>query len=426
MQPAQRVRPQATQPAGEREAGRRDGPVHGRPLHRRADRRDPGRRSQRGDERALRPAVDVVPGGTADHVRQRRAHRVQVRGDPPQRGPVRGDGAGQHVAQPVEPRSGGRRHGQHRHVRQAVVGQQPPDVGHGVRDVRGGEPVDLVEHHDHHVAVPGERPQVAVVDRGVGVLLRVEHPHQQVDQLDQPVDLEPVRHLGRVVVGQVEQHEPAQVVLRFPGVPCGGSRASRAAGPRRRHPQTQPRAPTPVVGRRTPGSETCAPASALNSDDLPLPVAPASATTVCVPDSRRRSPARRDSSRAGASSASSSRPSPSSTTRSRARSRRGDGLRGVVGALGAPPGQERHRASSTACRRALQRLGVAGVGGVRGEQVGEPATPRRRAGRRPARAGRRGPRRPAAGRPGRRTAPRAPSGTAASCRRRPRPRRRWG
>ena len=99
--------------------------------------------------------------------------------------------------------------------------QQTADVGHGVRDVRRGQPVDLVEHHDHHLAVPGERPQVAVVDRRVGVLLRVEHPHQHVDEGDEPVDLQPVRHLRRVVVGQVEQHEPAQVVLRFQGVPAG-------------------------------------------------------------------------------------------------------------------------------------------------------------------------------------------------------------
>ena len=45
------------------------------------------------------------------------------------------------------------------------------------------------------------------MDRRVGVLLRVEHPHQQVGELDQPVDLEVVGDLGGVVVGQVEQHD---------------------------------------------------------------------------------------------------------------------------------------------------------------------------------------------------------------------------
>ena len=72
-------------------------------------------------------------------------------------------------------------------------------------------PVDLVEHDDHDVAVARQRPQVAaVVDRRVGVLLRVEYPnpHEHVDQRDEPVGLQPVRHLRRVVVGQVEQHQP--------------------------------------------------------------------------------------------------------------------------------------------------------------------------------------------------------------------------
>ena len=43
----------------------------------------------------------------------------------------------------------------------------------------------------------------------------------------------------------------------------------------------------PVVGRRTPGGETSLPRKALNSDDLPLPVAPASATTVASPSAVR-------------------------------------------------------------------------------------------------------------------------------------------
>jgi hypothetical protein len=59
--------------------------------------------------------------------------------------------------------------------------------------------------------VAGERLEVAVVDRRVGVLLRIEHPHEQVGVAHEPVDLEVVRHLGGVVVGQVEQHQPLQV-----------------------------------------------------------------------------------------------------------------------------------------------------------------------------------------------------------------------
>ena len=48
-----------------------------------------------------------------------------------------------------------------------------------------------------------------------------------------------------------------------------------------------------VVGRVTPGGEKFAPARALNSVDLPLPVPPARATTVCEADIRIRSPDRR-------------------------------------------------------------------------------------------------------------------------------------
>ena len=69
--------------------------------------------------------------------------------------------------------------------------------------------------------VARERLEVAVVDRGVGVLLRVEHPHQQVGELDQPVDLEVVGDLGGVVVGQVEQHDAVELAC-----PRGRCRAS--------------------------------------------------------------------------------------------------------------------------------------------------------------------------------------------------------
>jgi hypothetical protein len=48
----------------------------------------------------------------------------------------------------------------------------------------------------------------------------------------------------------------------------------------------------PVVGRRSPTGESGSPAIRLNRLDLPLPVAPANATTVWSPDSDSRSPAR--------------------------------------------------------------------------------------------------------------------------------------
>jgi hypothetical protein len=66
------------------------------------------------------------------------------------------------------------------------------------------ELVDVVQREHHHTGVRGERLDVPVVQRGVGVFLRIDHPHEHVDQLDQPVDDQPVLDLGRVVVRQVE------------------------------------------------------------------------------------------------------------------------------------------------------------------------------------------------------------------------------
>ena len=57
-----------------------------------------------------------------------------------------------------------------------------------------------------------------------------------------------------------------------------------------------------VNGRVTPTAEKSAPASWLNSDDLPLPVPPASTATVWLGDSRSRSPARATSCSASVSS----------------------------------------------------------------------------------------------------------------------------
>ncbi len=76
-----------------------------------------------------------------------------------------------------------------------------------------------------------------------------------------------------------------------------------------------------VVGRRTPVSEMATPASALNSCDLPLPVAPAMATTVCCPESLRRADASSSTRPASASVLLSSRVRESPTS-SRSASRR--------------------------------------------------------------------------------------------------------
>src|SRR5690606_11041971 len=63
------------------------------------------------------------------------------------------------------------------------------------------------------------------------------------------------------------------------------------------------------------------PARALNSDDLPLPVAPASAATVCSTDRLRRVPARSATAWAYPTASAGSRPSASEAASSRAVSR---------------------------------------------------------------------------------------------------------
>ena len=134
----------------------------------------------------------------------------------------------------------------------------------------------------------------------VAVLLRVDHPDHLVDQAEQPVHLEPVPAFHRVEVGQVEQHQPAQrrlvvaVQRALPDEPLPWQHADpveqpvgRArAGPRRRRARRRWSA-----GVR-PTGDSFSRASALNRLDLPLPVLPASATTVWSRESASRLPAR--------------------------------------------------------------------------------------------------------------------------------------
>ena len=84
-------------------------------------------------------------------------------------------------------------------------------------------------------------------------------------------------------------------------------RASRAARPAPSAPQAHAIVHD-VVGRRTPMAASSRPVSALNVEDLPDPVAPASATTVWSPDSASRAPARSATAAASSTRASSSRP----------------------------------------------------------------------------------------------------------------------
>lgn len=99
----------------------------------------------------------------------------------------------------------------------AVLVQESPQI---VEDLIGGlpgQPVDLVEDHEHDLRVGRHRPQVALVEDGVGVLLRVDDPDDRVDERQDAVHVLAVLYGRRVVVGQVDQDQPVQPGLRVPG-----------------------------------------------------------------------------------------------------------------------------------------------------------------------------------------------------------------
>ena len=75
--------------------------------------------------------------------------------------------------------------------------------------------------------MPAQGPEIALVHGGVGVLLRVEHPHQQIDHRDQQVHLQAVVELDGVVVGKVEQDEPGERPIDAVVTTTGPGRADR-------------------------------------------------------------------------------------------------------------------------------------------------------------------------------------------------------
>ena len=301
VQPAQRVGPQPAPAPHHRPAGRARGPVPVGPLGRLGHRRHPGgrRRGRRPAGRRWRGRGRPPPGGpdhsprlvdttasTSPESRRSAACR-SARSAP-------AGGAGRPSRAPGRRRSRAPARRPDRRRPAAGAGRRAPG------QIGRGQPVGLVEHDDGHVAVAVELAQVAGVHHPVGVLLRVDHPDDQVDEAEQPVDLQPVGPLDRVEVGQVEQHQPAQRRprrrrrARSPGRSGGGAarRSSRAAWPRRPGCPTRRRARRRWSGAaRRPARASCW-ASALNRLDLPLPVAPASATTVWSRDSASRVPAR--------------------------------------------------------------------------------------------------------------------------------------
>ena len=58
--------------------------------------------------------------------------------------------------------------------------------------------------------MPGHTSQVTVVNGRIGVLLRIQHPHEQVDRTDESIGLGRVHTTHRVVIGQIEQDKTGE------------------------------------------------------------------------------------------------------------------------------------------------------------------------------------------------------------------------
>ena len=220
VEPLERVRLQPRQPGRHRPAGRPAGPEPGRALRPRRPRSAP-RRRPRTRRRARRPgpcwSVGRLAG--AGHRRHGRGGGLDV-GLEPQPGGLLGAGplGRSRPCSCFHADAVPGADGEHRTLPRPSASSRRRTSATIASRRSSGHRVDVVEHHQHHVGVAGERLEVAVVDRRVGVLLRVQHPHQQVGELDQPVDLEVVGHLGGVVVGQVEQHGAVEPLVLAAGV----------------------------------------------------------------------------------------------------------------------------------------------------------------------------------------------------------------
>lgn len=106
---------------------------------------------------------------------------------------------------------------------QPVVFEQRPEVVYQLGLCHRIEAIRLVERHHHDRGVTGKRTQVTLVQRSVGVLLWIHHPHEEVDQPHETVDLEAMGELDRVVIGKVQQHHAVEPRVGLPEAVATGN-----------------------------------------------------------------------------------------------------------------------------------------------------------------------------------------------------------
>ena len=182
------------------------------------------------DQALARGRRYLAVGGIAQRGREIVGQPVEIGVDALHDRPPLGHAGSQLAAQRGDALAGRRRHRQHPHAAETIGHQEPAEIIDASRAGGRVEPVDLVEEHHRHRAVPGELAQVLVMKRGVGVLLRIDHPREDVDHLHEPIDLGTVSVGRRIVVGQIEQHQTLELTGHFAGRQFAGADRPDGAG----------------------------------------------------------------------------------------------------------------------------------------------------------------------------------------------------
>jgi hypothetical protein len=100
--------------------------------------------------------------------------------------------------------------GSHRNLVETVLSQHSLEVDEAIRSIRRPQLVDAVEGHQHDCGMAPQWTQIAVVESRIRILLRVHDPHEQVHELHQTINLDSMCDLGRIVVGEIQQHHAVQ------------------------------------------------------------------------------------------------------------------------------------------------------------------------------------------------------------------------
>ena len=140
-------------------------------------------------------------------------HRLHIGEQPLGRRLLRIDRVGEDAADLGNAVARHRRGHVHLGVGESVLDQQLAQmIGRGLL-LLSTEFVDLVEHDDHVRTVLRQFGQVLRVEREVRVLLRIDDPEDHIDEPDEAIRFDPVRHGRRIVVGQIQQDQTVESAL---------------------------------------------------------------------------------------------------------------------------------------------------------------------------------------------------------------------